>query len=782
MDDTEGTNIEEILSSIANCIQGGNRTASGSLMVTFTDYSIGKMGKTIEKAVGNLQKDSKDISENTKSSELNIGRIVQNTNDANKSLKEAGERLERIERERSQFRNFFRHPVEVFTKNFPIITSATKILASGVSNLLGIQMDNLNMYRELFKSGVLYNENLDQIHKDAADLGIFAQGLKKALIDNSTMYAKLGGLYGNSRDSFIKLNEAVKKAGMEIGVDFNTSVKIASSMVDSTFNSMMGLNNSFNTLINSTITYQKFLKQLSYATGKSADNILAAEKAREQDIAYQAWAKDPKNKIISAWLEQIGASRDIKDAFVTGMPNEAYTLASIQSFEQGRILDEVMNITRSSMSPEETTNALMKLMKNANKEDLTSVLNIDPLILSKMPEAFRTPIGINIARSDWSVFEKELKNESIVELSKLEDAWIRLKENFLGALTPKTLNPINDIIGSLTNTMNNFSEVLRNNDGVITDALKGIGDSIIGFINNINNILIPKGQDKDLTFENRIKKFLFGITGETNEDFNKEKNSWSSIFFEKIGKPLIDGIIDGISATAKYMFKEHPWASLLLAMTTFGSSFLLGINLLTGIVNTGLKVFMGSLSMAKIGVAGLLSYEFGVNATDLIDEYGSKAGTGIAYGVHRGWIGMKDIFGMYENEAEHQKAIQDANRRYDNGMKNAENTVMREIGVPGLLFNNEKTNETYDMNWFENYIDNVTKENSKKLAEMKSIQDIDIFSKQNSDEQLKAQKDFFEDTTSKLKNLEKLNILDDLNATLNKISVDKAFGNIGSYD
>lgn len=103
----------------------------------------------------------------------------------------------------------------------------------------------------------------------------------------------------------------------------------------------------------------------------------------------------------------------------------------------------------------------------------------------------------------------------------------------------------------------------------------------------------------------------------------------------------------------------------------------------TSMVKWAGKLLKGKLStVAKVGAKAGAAYMIGSNTAHLAEKYGSQAGTGIAYGIHRLGIGIKDMFGGYDSEEEHQKAIESARRRKDYFMKKANDTVASKY-MPG---------------------------------------------------------------------------------------------------
>lgn len=111
--------------------------------------------------------------------------------------------------------------------------------------------------------------------------------------------------------------------------------------------------------------------------------------------------------------------------------------------------------------------------------------------------------------------------------------------------------------------------------------------------------------------------------------------------------------------------------------------------------------------------AAVSAFAIGTNVGHLVEKYGSKAGTGIAYGVHRLGIGIKDLFGGYDSEEEHQKAVENAKKRKDYFMKQADETAMSKFAPYST---------TVDDYLIEPMFGTSDKESNKPVSTRKAVQ------------------------------------------------------------
>lgn len=472
------SNIEEVLSLIASCVDGGgNNTAASSLQVGFNDASIRRLSLAIKEGNKNLQKEIENISNNVSDAyekrEKLLSDYASNILDL---AKEDAKRQEKIEKNLSGLSASLRHPIIAFSKNFPVITSIASSIWKITESLYDIQIDNLNHYKDLINNGVLYQKDFDQLHKDAAYLGIRADELANAYIKNSQYLAKLGGLTGNTTDSFNRLLRSIKDTSIELGMNFSTSLDIASLMIRTNFTKMDEGSDAFDRLINTTQIYQKYLQKLSFATGKSVENILQEQKAREQEIAYNAWVKDGRNAPIASFLNAIGASKGIIDAFVTGMPNEEFTQAAISSPEMGRILTTLMEISNDrTLTPEQQMERINELGLTIDKEQLQSVLNYPRPLLNAYPSGVQNGfmMGLNMSTMNWNeaMGYKEIP-EIFQQVDKLSDNFTKIIETFFEKISVNK-DSLNIVTGALE-LSNKILKELGKDGGTIDVAMSRI--------------------------------------------------------------------------------------------------------------------------------------------------------------------------------------------------------------------------------------------------------------------------------------------------------------------
>jgi len=532
------SNIEEVLSLIASCVDGGgNNTAASSLQVGFNDASIRRLSLAIKDGNKNLQKEIENVSNNVSDAyekrEKLLSDYIPNILDL---AKEDAKRQEKIEKNLSGLSASLRHPIIAFSKNFPVITSIASSIWKITESLYDIQIDNLNHYKDLINNGVLYQKDFDQLHKDAAYLGIRADELANAYIKNSQYLAKLGGLTGNTTDSFNRLLRSIKDTSIELGMNFSTSLDIASLMIRTNFTKMDEGSDAFDRLINTTQIYQKYLQKLSFATGKSVENILQEQKAREQEIAYNAWVKDGRNAPIASFLNAIGASKGVIDAFVTGMPNEEFTQAAISSPEMGRILTTLMEISNDrTLTPEQQMERINKLGLTIDKEQLQSVLNYPRPLLNALPSGVQNGfmMGLNMSTMNWNeaMGYKEIP-EIFQQVDKLSDNFTKIIETFFEKISANE-DSLNIVTDALT-LSNKIIEELGKDGGTIDVAMSRINvwmKKLFDFVGSFDSEKMNQTMDSIEIFFFRLNRAIGYLL---NGDLLKAKDALTDLSEDEI--------------------------------------------------------------------------------------------------------------------------------------------------------------------------------------------------------------------------------------------------------
>lgn len=331
-------------------------------------------------------------------------------------------------------------------RHIPIIGGALPIVAGLIQKWIELQWGNIQAYKELINAGVFYKDSFSSLHRYASMIGMKSEDLVKALTQNSLGIARLYGVTDNGVSAFARLLKGVRETGIEIGMNFKTSVQIAGQMAEDSALHMFMTGQSMENLVTQTEIYQKQLQKLSLATGKSTESILADAKARDDEVAKRLWLSDPKNKMMYNVMRTQGYDDKVIESFIRGVPTEAFIQAGAFSAAVREDLErkwELQN-NRFNYSDEEYGREAYETMKQFNmaqaQEELKFYGNNMLLVsaLANNNEGFKN--SFMVIQTMPGVVDKnydEIMGKNNV-LSKFEDIHMRIIkiwEDFLKKLS-----------------------------------------------------------------------------------------------------------------------------------------------------------------------------------------------------------------------------------------------------------------------------------------------------------------------------------------------------------
>lgn len=578
----------DILDIISQVYGSGSAFAGNFIRVGLASNSVGDLVGALR---GELRNNTELANENTDNSTRMIVNVLGNSSrDIGQSIRELATAQGKLEDAiKNRLFNLLSHPFQYITSHIPAIGKYISFIGTTLDTFLSLQTSNLNVYKELIQNSVLYQKSFKQMHEDAGYLGMDLNELKETLIKNRTFYIKLGALTGDSSDAFTKLTKSVKDTSISLGLDMKDSVSMASTVVQNMYDKMDVSSDSFDRLIETTNSYQKFLQKLSLATGISVEELNKANEAKEKDIAFQAWQKDSRNAPINSFLTGIHATPELIDAFVRGMPNEAFVRAGAYSPEMARILQRAMEINNdNTLSMEDKEYLLTELMKSADKSALSEPLQWDRPFLSAFSKANGPYYGTRIIAMNEEGFDFSGTNETIIQMTEFKNKIIQIFEKIKAAFSLDS-----DVINGSTNFLINFNkfldEMLNNADGKESKFNK-IMNNINNFINEIGTGMgkLLEG-DTNINFGDIIKKNIFGAT--MKEDGTYE--SWTEIF-KGILKPIFDGFMGALIETIWSWMKDH-WIISLAPLGLLFSNKILGISsLIVSALRRGYEILTSS--------------------------------------------------------------------------------------------------------------------------------------------------------------------------------------------
>lgn len=489
-------NNASILERIKDCIAYGGGGSTSSLSVGFyDDAAISKLKTAIREA---LSKNVETSEKNSEKSNEKLDLLAKILNDSEAYNEDLLYRLKLISQNvddlnKKNLNNWFglRNYYTNVIRSFPIISFGLETLIGLGKSYLNLQMQSLNYMREFVNAGVFYADSYSDISKFASDIGISSDTLVKALVQNSSTVARLEGLTGNGAVSLTKLFKAVKETGDSLGMNFSTSVKIADEMVKNSGITILETGNSFERLISQTEIYQKHLQKLSYATGKTVENIMAENKIREDKMTMELWASDPTNKMFYDVLKQLGIDDSVIQTFAQGgIPTEDFLKMYATSDVSREFLGKIMDIYNNLGSYNGESDKLLEDMLSAFPRELAlqqrEFYKGQPLLVNAFNQmGAGTRSGFNLMNAGLTIkredFEKILNNVAPLEkqaniMKEITKIW----EGFLNRLKmdAPTINNILSTINIFFYRLENSIKHLLNGDfgkaySALTETSKG---------------------------------------------------------------------------------------------------------------------------------------------------------------------------------------------------------------------------------------------------------------------------------------------------------------------
>lgn len=457
IDNTERTNNESLLEIIASCVEGSNIGSTRNLRVVVNNLSYDKLNKVNE---DNTKKANKNNSDNT-------NRIIDVVKDNHKKEIETSKKLieEIAKTDYSGLLNRLEQGLTKFFESLPILGGALSAASTLGFAYAKIQLENINDYRQLNSSGLLYNKDFKALYEDAGEIGISKDEYKKALLKNAQTIARLNGVTGDGLGTFKKFFEQVKKTSNSIGMDLNDSVNVISIVARNMY-SDMELNQTNLNLV--TEKYMKTLKTLSYWTGKSTESLISEVQKREDNAVYRTWASNSgvKAQIMQTVLDTF-ASEDFKADIARGMNTGSISKASAINPYLGKVYDEIMTLRQNmdNLSDDDFEKQLDEIMLSVKNEKMINYAK-------RIPTTVMAAYGEDLQNKQLAAFKlgqlgpegykkaKEKVNEPDPFIKDINDMDSKIKEAINKLLSSLTINK-EDIDNAIIKPLRDAGEEIK---------------------------------------------------------------------------------------------------------------------------------------------------------------------------------------------------------------------------------------------------------------------------------------------------------------------------------
>lgn len=409
IDSSDFKNLNKVISLLGSCIDQGGHGAEHVLAVSIQQSNFNdNLSNTIKKGNGELKS---SIDENTKEG-------TKDRKNTEKLLREGSNQqtyilkglIKQQEEADKHIGSLFTKIYTKFLQNAPILSSIASTIAGGIEELTKLQLSNVNDYRKLIYSGVVYDKDLDYIHEAAREIQISSNEYRDSLIKNSRYVNKLQSFTKNGIESYNKLLKTTKVNADNYGLSMNEATNALTDLIGSSYDRM---NANINEMDMKLKPYLKNLKALSYWTGKSAEQAQQESKIRENDAAWNIWSRNngEKERMFSNLLSSLNAPEEFKADIVRGMNTGSVTKMYAMNTELGIFGDRLMQLrqTMDSMSTEEFEKELNEINSLIDKDKLGEVLKIPTTVAASFGQDFQSFISFALRMRDLPDWKKAIE-------------------------------------------------------------------------------------------------------------------------------------------------------------------------------------------------------------------------------------------------------------------------------------------------------------------------------------------------------------------------------------
>lgn len=526
--------LKSLIELIADCVGEGDRAANHSLSVIVRNSNM------------------RDINEN-------LNNISQGQDASNVIQRNILRENEETKDNSIKFLNGFLNSNNKILYVFDTLSDKFKDLISGIPVIGGIlggiyggimefvkfQRKNIEEYRKMFYTNVpWFTQDLDSLHKYAADIGINHEQLMNIYQANSLYISKLEAFTGNGIEAFNTKLKSIIHAGDVYGVDEQNATLLLNDIISSTYDN---LSNNINNINERSEIYLKNLKALSYWSGKSVDTLIKENKIKEDDLAGKLWEAQggAKQKILMNVLSGMNASSAMKADFAMAMDRGSIANTAPVNSELYRILRSLMNLRQheNMYSDSEYQYEVDRIMSSIDKTALARVIEMNPAVGGHLSQdmQYAGVMAMNLSQhaGNWNDIknniEKRDENGNIYKINDSYRALIRSNENILTGLTVNIdkmkgiISGINNVANCINTIANDFKEIMDSDNpvgamfGKAGEYFKKLGNVLVDSLFNFFDFKSHMEGDEKEHAEETIGDAFYDLRNDVKNIIPKEE-------------------------------------------------------------------------------------------------------------------------------------------------------------------------------------------------------------------------------------------------------------------
>lgn len=359
------------------------------------------------------------------------------------------------------------------------------LVASGFSRLAKYQEDMLTSYQLMSSAGVNFGGDLNKIRLSAANSYMTMDSFAKLMRDNSTAFARMGGIVNNGAEAFARMSNSLLKSDagrylMDLGYSADqVNQGMATYLAISGPRTAQEMKNT-KAMTESSAAYMEQLDGLARLTGKNREQQEEELKRASLNAAWQAklasMSEEERKKAILGFSQAmqtggIGAA----EAWQAGIMKVAPTKAAAQftglfpqaAAAQRQAIDMVANNNKTEKDLRDQGFSIIKAqnedLKKYGEQTLFAIINQGGQYADTLQTVATNQLALgNLTKEEYdrALAKKDLDKAQVEQAVKLQRATQEAAQSILSQLLP-VVEKLTPKLVSMLEGFNNFLQYLK---------------------------------------------------------------------------------------------------------------------------------------------------------------------------------------------------------------------------------------------------------------------------------------------------------------------------------